>query len=80
MDMLKKVSWWLMVVGAINWGLVGAGMLAGVEGGWNVVHMLLSSMPWLEGIIYLLVGLSAIYKLCTHKSCCQPAAGAPAQM
>ena len=78
MDMLKKVSWWLMVIGSINWLLVGAGMLVG--GDWNVVHMLLSSMPWLEAIVYVLVGLAAAYKLCTHKSCCQPAAGAPAQM
>lgn len=52
------VAWVLLLVGGINWGLVGAGMLAG--GNWNVVNMLLGSMPTVEAVVYLLVGLSAL--------------------
>jgi uncharacterized membrane protein YuzA (DUF378 family) len=56
------IGWWLAVIGAINWGLVGAGMLAsGAD--WNVVHMILGSMPQVEQIVYVLVGLSGLWLL-----------------
>ena len=60
---VSMIAHWLVLIGAINWGLVGAGMLAGVEGGWNVVHMLLSAWPVVEAIVYLLVGIAAIAKI-----------------
>ncbi len=50
----------LVVIGGINWGLVGLGMLLGVAGGWNIVNMILGSVPVLEAIVYVLVGISAI--------------------
>jgi hypothetical protein len=56
--MLSQVTRVLVVVGGINWGLVGIGMLMG--GNWNVVNMLLGSVPMLEAVVYILVGLSAI--------------------
>jgi uncharacterized protein len=56
--MLSQVTRVLVVVGGINWGLVGLGMLMGSD--WNVVHMLLGSVPMLEAIVYILVGLAAI--------------------
>jgi hypothetical protein len=56
--MLSQITRVLVVVGGINWGLVGLGMLAG--GNWNVVQMLLGSVPTLEAVVYVLVGLSAI--------------------
>jgi len=61
----------LLVVGGLNWGLVGLGMLLGKMESWNVVNMVLGSMPTLEGIIYLLVGVAAIMKLigCRCKKC-----------
>lgn len=60
---LGMVAWVLLLVGGLNWGLVGAGMLAGSN--LNVVNMLLGSMPTLEAVVYLLVGLSAV--LCLVK-------------
>ena len=48
-----------MVVGGINWGLVGLGMLMGSD--WNVVHMILGQWMMLEAIVYVLVGLSALW-------------------
>ena len=52
----------LLVVGGVNWGLVGVGMLLS-KGDWNVVHMLLGSMPFVEGVVYVLVGVAAVMKL-----------------
>jgi uncharacterized membrane protein YuzA (DUF378 family) len=56
--MLSHVTRILVVVGGINWGLVGLGMLMGNN--WNVVNMILGSWPQLEAIVYVLVGLAAI--------------------
>lgn len=47
-----------MVIGGVNWGLVGVGMLMGKE--WNAVSMLLGSVPTLEAIVYVLVGIAAV--------------------
>ena len=58
---LNKVAWILVVVGALNWGLVGLGDFAGAD--WNVLNMLLSSMPQLESIVYVLVGASGAWLL-----------------
>lgn len=56
------VAWALVLVGALNWGLVGLGML--VSGSdWNLVNLLLGSWPTLEAVVYLLVGVSAVYSL-----------------
>ena len=57
----NKGSWgtwaiWLVVIGALNWGLVG---LLNV----NLVNWLLGSWPTVERIVYILVGLSGVYKL-----------------
>lgn len=54
-SMIAKI---LVIVGGVNWGLVGVGMLFGSD--WNVVKMLLGSMPTIEAIVYVLVGVSAI--------------------
>lgn len=56
----------LVIVGAVNWGLIGLGMLMGNEG-WNVVMMLLGSWPTVEAIVYVLVGLSGVYMLTNCK-------------
>jgi hypothetical protein len=55
-----KVAWILVLVGALNWGLVGLGNLLGFQG--NVVEMLLGSWPTVENIVYVLVGVSAVFK------------------
>ena len=61
----------LLLVGGLNWGLVGLGMLMGVEGGCNVVNMLLSSVSTVEAVVYLLVGVAAVAKIfgCCCKKC-----------
>lgn len=51
----------LVIIGAINWGLVGIGMF--LDQNWNVVELVFGSIPELEAAIYLLVGLAGIYEL-----------------
>lgn len=51
----------LLVVGGLNWGLTGVGML--MMQNWNVVNMLLGGMPTIEAVVYVLVGLAALMKL-----------------
>ncbi len=51
---LKTVSKWLVVLGAINWGLVG---LLGMD----VVSSLLGAWPMLVKIVYLLVGAAGVW-------------------
>ncbi len=52
--MLGKIALILTIVGGINWGLVGVA-------NFNLVNMLLGFAPMLERIVYIVVGLSAIY-------------------
>ena len=56
-----KIAKALIIIGAINWGLIGVGGFVG--GNWNVVHMLLGSWPTVEWIVYILVGVAGIVKL-----------------
>ncbi|MBI3633093.1 MAG: DUF378 domain-containing protein [Candidatus Vogelbacteria bacterium] len=64
------LGWVLVVIGSLNWGLIG---LSGFFGGgnWNVVNLLLGSWPMVEWAVYVLVGLSALMLLkgCNCKTC-----------
>lgn len=68
--MIAKV---LLVVGGLNWGLVGVGGFMGSD--WNVVHMLLGAWPMVEWVVYILVGVSALMMCCVSKCCGKCAAG-----
>lgn len=48
----------LVVVGGLNWGLVGLGNL--LDKDLNLVKMLLGKWPMAENIVYILVGLAAL--------------------
>lgn len=48
----------LLMIGGLNWGLYGLGML--IDSNLNVVNLLLGSWPTVEAIVYLLVGLAAL--------------------
>ncbi|WP_255196543.1 DUF378 domain-containing protein [Halorarius litoreus] len=51
----------LVIVGAINWGLVGIGSF--FDANWNVVNLIFGSIPTLEALIYVVVGLAGLYEL-----------------
>lgn len=58
----ETYAWWLVVIGALNWGLVGLGDLL-QAGNWNVVELVLGAWPVLVTLVYLLVGLSGLWLL-----------------
>lgn len=55
---VHKVAAALVIVGALNWGLVGIF-------GWNLVSELLGTWEWAERTVYILVGLSGLAMLTT---------------
>ncbi len=61
---LHTVTYLLIVVGALNWGLVG---LFDV----NLVASLLGDGSMSEKVVYILVGLSAVVDLMMHMSYCK---------
>lgn len=63
MKYLHMVAFILVIVGGLNWGLTALGF--------NVVNMIVGSWPVVEQVVYLLVGLSAIYLAVSHKSDCK---------
>lgn len=69
MKNLHMIAWILLVVGGLNWLLVGLGGFMGAN--WNVVAMILGSWPQVEWLVYVLVGLSAVYEVVTHKANCK---------
>ncbi len=62
MKAIHIVTFILLVVGGLNWGLSALG--------YNVVEMLLGGWPMVLKVVYLLVGLAAVVELVTHKKCC----------
>jgi uncharacterized protein len=69
MKAIHTIAFVLLVIGGLDWGLAGLGMWFG--GNWNVVNLILGSVSWLEALIYVLVGLSALYLVFTHKKTCK---------
>ncbi len=70
MKALHMVAFILLAVGGLNWGLVGLGWLIS-NSDWNVVHMILGSSAQLEAVVYVLVGLSAVWIVLGHKKDCK---------
>jgi uncharacterized membrane protein YuzA (DUF378 family) len=69
MKILHKISFILVIVGGLNWLLVGLfstdiGLL--LFGGQDAT---------VSKIVYILVGLAAIYLMFTHGSCCKCCSG-----
>ncbi len=69
MKALHVIAFILVAIGGLNWGLVGLGWLSGSQD-WNVVHMLVGSSMQIEAVVYVLVGLSAVWLLVGHKKDC----------
>lgn len=71
MKITHTIAFILVVIGGLNWGLVGAG-------NWNLVDMLLGAGSVLAKIVYVLVGLSALFLVFTHKKTCGMCVSKPA--
>lgn len=61
MKWVELVATLLVIVGALNWGLVGLGGFMGSD--WNVVHIVLGFSTTVEWLVYVLVGLSGLWML-----------------
>ncbi|MFA7682238.1 MAG: DUF378 domain-containing protein [Candidatus Peribacteraceae bacterium] len=68
MKNLVPVAYVLVLVGALNWGLIGVGAFLNRD--LNVVSMVLGAWPTVEWVVYVLVGLSAVVLLVKGKKCC----------
>ena len=55
-DTVGLIASILLIIGGLNWGLMGLGV-------GNVVNMIIGSIALLEMIIYVLVGVAALYAL-----------------
>ena len=59
--MKKNVLDWialvLVIIGAVNWGLVG------INPAYNLVELILGSVPILVSVVYWLVGLAGLYTI-----------------
>lgn len=66
--MLHKIAFILIIIGGINWLLVGVANwdIGSIFGGMNAL---------VSRIVYILVGLSAIYLVATHKNDCKKCVG-----
>lgn len=63
MKLLHIASYTLVVVGALNWGLIGLF-------DFNLVNMIFGSMGGVENLVYILVGVAAGYSVYEHKQIC----------
>lgn len=70
---MHMLAFILAIVGGLNWGLVGVGGFAGAD--WNLVHMILGAWPMVEWLVYILVGLSALWLAVNHKKDCRHCSG-----
>lgn len=64
MKLLHIVTFTLVLVGALNWGLIALLNL-------NLVSLILGSAPSLEKLVYLLIGVSAVIVFATHQNDCK---------
>lgn len=65
MKSLHAVTFILLVIGGLNW------LLIGINPSWDLVAMLLGAGSTLSRIVYILVGLSAVVEIAGHKSNCK---------
>ena len=61
---IHTITFLLLVIGGLNWLLMGIF-------GWGIGMYLGGQMSIVSKAIYILVGLSAIYEIATHKSRCK---------
>jgi uncharacterized membrane protein YuzA (DUF378 family) len=65
---LHYVTFLLLAIGGLNWLLVGLF-------GWDIGQLFGGQMMGISRIIYILVGVSAIYEIVTHKQNCKICGG-----
>ena len=64
MKAMHMIAFTLLVIGGLNWLLFGLF-------GWDIGHVLGGMGAMVSRIIYVLVGLSALWEIFTHKMNCK---------
>jgi hypothetical protein len=64
MKTLHYITFTLLIIGGLNWLLVGLFS-------WDIGQIFGGQIALISQIIYVLVGLSAIYQISTHKKDCK---------
>ncbi len=59
---LHKIAFILLIIGGLNW------LLVGLISGWDLASYIGATIA---RIVYILVGLSALYEVFTHKGRCK---------
>jgi len=72
MKALYNVSFVLLVIGGLNWLLVGFN--------WNLVDFLFGAGSTLSKVVYIVVGIATLVVLFMSKSTCSHSHSTPAQM
>ena len=65
---LHMVTYVLLMIGGLNWLLVGLF-------GWDIGALFGGTDAYISRIIYILVGLSALYEMFNHKHICKECEG-----
>lgn len=60
---MHKLTFILLAIGGLNWLIFGLT-------GWDVGQLFGGMDAMVSKIIYILVGVSAVYEILTHKKCC----------
>lgn len=55
LTVLDKIALILVIIGGLNWGLIA------IRPSYDLVQLLLGFIPVLAQLVYLLVGISAVY-------------------
>jgi hypothetical protein len=66
---VSGLAWLALLIGGLNWGLVGLAHFN--DSNWNVVDIAFGTWPFLENLIYILIGCAALASLigCRCKAC-----------
>lgn len=71
MKFLHGLTYVLLIIGGLNWGLYA------INPNYELVHFL--KAVWLVNLVYYLVALSALYHIFTHKAYCKNCETKPGQ-
>jgi uncharacterized membrane protein YuzA (DUF378 family) len=61
---VHMVTYLLMFIGALNWGLVAFLRF-------NLVNLLFGNWPPVEQLVYIIIGAAAVYEFVMHKETCK---------
>ena len=62
MKSIHTIAFILLIIGGLNW------LLVGLVGGWDLANYIGATVA---RVVYILVGLSALYEVFTHKGRCK---------